>query len=127
MKRGSIYVKAFVTVFCLSVIAFMLIHDAAAAGGDEKFEKYRQAIKKECGLDIRYFKDSMKGGRADSKAITKYDLNQLIMGIRQEQEHTKNKMMALEIAMDHLEKIPDYYTRLAKLEEDAAHYFRINR
>ncbi len=126
MKGCRFYVKAFLTVFCFTFITFVLIHQTAAAG-DEKFEKYRQTIKKECGLDIKYFKDSMRGGRADGKKITKYDLNQLVMGIRQEQEHTKNKMVALEIAMDHLEKIPDYYTRLAKLEEDAANYFRINR
>jgi hypothetical protein len=28
-------------------------------------------------------------------------------------------MIALEIATDHLEEIPDYYTRLEKMENDA--------
>jgi hypothetical protein len=28
-------------------------------------------------------------------------------------------MMALEITMDHLEEIPDYYTRLIEMEEEA--------
>jgi hypothetical protein len=41
------------------------------------------------------------------------------MGIDIELEHTKDKMTALEIAMDHLEEISDYYTRLEKMEEEA--------
>jgi hypothetical protein len=43
------------------------------------------------------FKDQLKGGRADGKDITKYDLKQIIMGIKIEHEHTSNKMVALEI------------------------------
>lgn len=127
MKINSLCLKALLALFCLSVISFAAIRDGAAAGPDGDFEKYRQAIKKEHGIDIRNYKDSMKGGRADGKRITKYDLNQLIIGIREEQEHTGNKMQAMEIAMDHLEKIPDYYTRLAKMEDEAANYMKINR
>jgi predicted ATP-grasp superfamily ATP-dependent carboligase len=41
------------------------------------------------------------------------------MGIKIEHEHTTNKMIALEITMDHLEEIPDYYTRLQEMEEEA--------
>jgi len=44
-------------------------------------------------------------------------LQQLEMGTKIEQEHTKNPKMAREIALDHLLELPDYYTRLQKMEE----------
>ena len=39
------------------------------------------------------------------------------MGIKVEMEHTKNESTAEDIAMDHLSEIPDYYTRLDKMEK----------
>ena len=45
--------------------------------------------------------------------------NQLKMGIPIEHEHTKDKDLATDIALQHLEEIPDYYTRLKKMEADA--------
>jgi hypothetical protein len=42
--------------------------------------------------------------------------NQLKMGISIEHEHTKNKDLATDIALQHLDEIPDYYTRLKKME-----------
>lgn len=44
---------------------------------------------------------------------------QLKMGIKVEYEHTKDKSISIEIALDHLYEIPDYYTRLAKMEKEA--------
>jgi hypothetical protein len=44
---------------------------------------------------------------------------QLEMGIPIEHEHTKDKDLATDIALQHLEEIPDYYTRLKKMEADA--------
>ena len=44
---------------------------------------------------------------------------QLKMGIPIEHEHTKDKDLATDIALQHLEEIPDYYTRLKKMEADA--------
>jgi len=93
--------------------------NAQATDKGNKFEIYRAAIKKDHGVDIKDFKDQLKGGKADGKDITKYDLKQVLMGVKIEQEHTTNKMMALEITMDHLEEIPDYYTRLEEMEEEA--------
>jgi hypothetical protein len=93
--------------------------NAQTADKSGKFEIYRTAIKKDYGIDIKDFKDQLKGGRADGKDITKYDLKQILLGIKIEQEHTLNKMMALEITTDHLEEIPDYYTRLIEMEEEA--------
>ena len=41
------------------------------------------------------------------------------MGVKVEMEHTKDKELAKEISRDHLEEIPDYYSRLAKMEKGA--------
>ncbi len=45
--------------------------------------------------------------------------NQLKMGIPIEYEHTKDKDLATDIALQHLDEIPDYYTRLKKMELSA--------
>jgi hypothetical protein len=84
---------------------------------EQKFEQYRTALKEQHQIDIKNFKDRIPGGVADGKPITNYDLGQLILGIKWERAHTnKDNMLALELAMDHLELIPDYYTRIEKLE-----------
>ena len=44
---------------------------------------------------------------------------QLDMGAPIEHEHTKNKKLAIEIALQHLDEFPDYYTRLKKMEASA--------
>ena len=44
---------------------------------------------------------------------------QLEMGIPIEHEHTKDQDLATDIALQHLDEIPDYYTRLKKMESDA--------
>jgi len=81
-------------------------------------EDYRKAIKDAYRVDIVNFKDRLKGGRADGKPITNYDLKELLDGIRFEREHTGDTLLALEIAMDHLETVPDYYYRLHIMEKE---------
>jgi len=44
---------------------------------------------------------------------------QLDMGEPIEHEHTKDHDLAKDIALQHLDEIPDYYTRLKKMESDA--------
>lgn len=44
---------------------------------------------------------------------------QLKMGEKIEHEHTKNHTLAREIALQHISEIPDYYTRLKKMESSA--------
>ena len=85
----------------------------------EKFEHYRQAISNTFQVDIKDFQENLEGGLADGKPITEYDLEELLMGIKIEREHTRDSFIALEIAMDHLERIPDYYSRLRRLEREA--------
>jgi len=45
--------------------------------------------------------------------------NQLKMGIPIEHEHTGDNNLAKNIALQHLDEIPDYYTRLKKMETSA--------
>ena len=66
---------------------------------------------------------SLKGGLAD-KAKTKpsqVDQKQLKMGIKVESEHTNDPQIAKQISLDHLTEIKDYYSRLKKMEQSAAH------
>lgn len=56
-----------------------------------------------------------------------FNARQLKMGIKVEKEHAKTvanikkgtKNPFKQIAMDHLKEIPDYYTRLSKMEKSA--------
>jgi hypothetical protein len=45
--------------------------------------------------------------------------HQLAMGEPIEHEHTKDHKLAMDIALQHLDEIPDYYTRLKKMEASA--------
>jgi hypothetical protein len=47
-----------------------------------------------------------------------YDPKELEMGRGIEMEHTNDKRMAERISKDHLAEIPDYYTRLKKMEAE---------
>ena len=60
-------------------------------------------------------------GKSDKKGITEKDVDQeqLKMGIEIEREHTESTEIATKIALDHLAEIPDYYTRLKKMEQEA--------
>lgn len=63
----------------------------------------------------------------------KFDLDQFTMGVNVELEHgskffntnvTKdNPILTGKIALAHLQEIPDYYTRLKKLEDEALAYW----
>jgi rubrerythrin len=63
----------------------------------------------------------------------KFDLNQFTMGVNTELEHGRkynptnvtgdDPITTGKIALAHLREFPDYYTRLAKLEQEAKAYF----
>lgn len=73
--------------------------------------------------------DLIDGGKADKLSVDdiakKHNVSvesikqQIEKGKKIELEHTDNDEMAEEIAMDHLEEIPDYYERLEKMEKEA--------
>lgn len=71
--------------------------------------------------------DKIKGGLSDKLSVNdiakKHKVpvdkiqHQLELGIDVELEHTNDKKIAREIAMDHLFELPDYYSQLKKIEE----------
>lgn len=63
--------------------------------------------------------DIIAGGKADKKTSSDFSPKQMEMGKKVEKEHTNNPQVAAEVARDHLEEIPDYYTRLDKMENEA--------
>jgi len=78
-----------------------------------KYERYRQAIKDKFDIDINDFKNNkVNGGKGDkfkNKDIIKFELKQILKGLEIEQEHTTDKLIALEIVLDHLEEFKNYY------------------
>lgn len=58
-------------------------------------------------------------GEHDFAPDSDFDADQLRKGTKIEYEHTKSELVAKLIAKDHLAEIPDYYTRLAKMEKAA--------
>ena len=100
-------------------------------------EQHDMYICHKCGnnnLKNENMKDKIKGGLADK--LTKKDIankfqitieeinEQLKMGVKVEMEHTNDKKLSKEITMDHLSEIPDYYTRLDKMEKEAKEYWK---
>ena len=71
--------------------------------------------------------NKIRGGKADGMSVEdiarKHNVfvgtikKQIEMGIKIEKEHTHDEKKAREIAMDHLTELPDYYTRLNKMEK----------
>ena len=82
-------------------------------------------------------KDVIKGGLADKLTLEDIakkhkvsieDLKkELAKGIEVESEHTSDKNIAKEIAMDHLAESPTYYTDLAKIEKVSETYNHIKK
>lgn len=57
-------------------------------------------------------------GEHDFVPDSKFDPEQLKLGIETEQEHTKSLIIAKLIAKDHLSEDPKYYTKLKKMESE---------
>ena len=70
---------------------------------------------------MNFEEEFWKVGLANKEGLERGDVDpdQLEMGIEVEMEHTTNKDVAERIALDHLAEIPDYYSRLKKMEEEA--------
>jgi len=118
LRCAAILIPAFgFTLLVDSDHSWAQAHPEFRQSVEQKFEQYRTVIMNEHQIDIKNFRDRIPGGVADRKPITNYDLQQLLLGIKWERAHTnKDNMLALELAMDHLELIPDYYTRIERLE-----------
>lgn len=61
--------------------------------------------------------DKIPGGLADKKSAKDFDPKSLKAGMKVESEHTSDKGIAQEIAMDHLTEDPKYYKKLKEVEK----------
>jgi len=68
--------------------------------------------------EIKKTMDRISGGLADREAPGDFDMEELRKGISVEMEHTDDKDIALEIAMDHLVEDPKYYSNLKKIHKE---------
>ena len=62
-------------------------------------------------------KDQLPGGLADNKCPSDFNSKDLKEGIKVELEHTSDKKLATEIAMDHLFEDVNYYKKLKIIEK----------
>lgn len=76
----------------------------------------RHAADRKAGRSNPKHVDLIPGGRADKKQPRDFNRKQLVAGRKVEREHTRNRTLAQEIAMDHLTEDPRYYRKLAKME-----------
>ena len=61
-------------------------------------------------------KDKVKGGKADKASPKDFNQKELKKGMKVEREHTTDKEIAMEIAMDHLSEDNTYYRKLNIME-----------
>lgn len=64
------------------------------------------------------WQDALPGGLADEKKPKDFPPTAVRKGRKVESEHTKDKHLQTEIAMDHLTEDPKYYGKLEKMEKD---------
>lgn len=85
-----------------------------------KEESVEAPVEKEAEKEekIDFEKELMEAGESEG-AKDKVNETQLEMGKEVEKEHTTNPEIAEKITRDHLEEIPDYYTHLKEMEENA--------
>lgn len=65
-------------------------------------------------------REYLPGGKGSGRRPSDFDRTQLKVGTEIEMEHTGNRRIAREIAMDHLTENPRYYTMLCKWEREPA-------
>jgi len=76
--------------------------------------RYSDFDKKPLDVKTNTIKDIAKKHNVDEKDI----MLQLKIGSNIEMEHTNDVNVAIEIALDHLNEMPDYYTKLVKMEKE---------
>lgn len=57
-------------------------------------------------------------GYHDFADDTQFDQKELKLGIKIEREHTNSDLVARLISLDHLHEMPDYYSKLEKMENE---------
>lgn len=86
----------------------------SAGGHHESLIDLRNLISE---MLLRETSDQIPGGLAKGKIPSDYDQKSLNQGVKVELEHTTDREIAQEIAMDHLEEDPDYYEKLSNIDK----------
>ena len=85
----------------------------SAATGKKKLPEHVEDQAEKKALET----NKLKGGVGDDKKPSDFSKGVLDEGIDEEKEHTTDPDMAREIAIDHLTKDKNYYTKLKKVEK----------
>ena len=96
----------------------MLNSEGAMGEVVEKTSEEKPAVEKKAEEKIDFEKELMEAGESKGKK-DKVNKEQLEMGKEVEKEHTTNPEIAEKITRDHLAEIPDYYTHLKEMEDNA--------
>lgn len=99
-----------------------------------KYESYRHKLARQ-GVKTAKTKSAktahrefLIGGAGDNKPDFLFNKRELAKGVKDEsEEHTHNKVIAKEIAKDHLAKNPHYYTDHEKFEKKNKRYMAYNK
>jgi hypothetical protein len=89
---------------------------------DKKFHEHskRLGVKNDKAEEVAYEEArALHGGKAEEKGAKKPSPQQMAMGQKVEAEHSHDPKVRREIASDHLAEIPDYYSRLKRMEAEA--------
>jgi len=93
----------------------LVIGGWVAAGSFIAWDAKRQRRR---SLGDASWRERLPGGRAAGRRPEEFDPVQLRRGIKVELEHTGDRRIAMEIAMDHLAEDPRYYQKLALIHQD---------
>lgn len=96
----------------------MLNTEGAMGEVVEKTSAEKLSAEKKAEEKIDFEKELMEAGESKGKK-DKVNKEQLEMGKKVEKEHTTNSEIAEKITRDHLAEIPDYYTHLKEMEDNA--------
>lgn len=66
--------------------------------------------------EVEYKGKTITVGKHDDVSDSRFDPDELTMGIEDEMEHTNDKRTAKNIAKDHLIEIPNYYSQQKKFK-----------
>ena len=95
-----------------------LIEELSKYHGMSKEEVNNKLIKILCEILLGINQQDLVG-KHNNMFSDDFDKEELKKGIQIEYEHTNCHLIAAAITRDHLSEIPDYYTRLIKMEQEA--------
>lgn len=75
------------------------------------------SLKTKFKIDLKKFKPQISGSNVNIKKIHMYDEKEIILGIKEEFEHTDDPYIALEIALAHLQEDKKYYSKMNEATE----------